>query len=200
MPSDTEVRRSFATEYRHYECCTSRILKCEVLENAESLRKFTIGLIIFKTVDICHRMEPFWLFCSMSLICISRLNFWNGYFYKLILKKCKHYCQHQIGCQIFAVEWHHCECCTSWSWSTFSRSHILKCKYLETVRANEKYSSITSMYVDICHRLWLLWMVYSVTLNFIFKVKHFLVTQMTQVANVTAKLPWLARSPPWSCS
>ena len=37
---------------------------------------------------------------------------------------------HQIGSQVFAIEWHHCECCTSRPWPTFSRSLILKCEYL----------------------------------------------------------------------
>ena len=41
-----------------------------------------------------------------------------------------YYC-HKIGSRIFAIEWLHCECYTSWTWPTFSRVQNLKCYYLE---------------------------------------------------------------------
>ena len=42
-----------------------------------------------------------------------------------MLEKCKLFYGHQIGSQTFAIDWRHCECCTSWHWHTFPRSRIL---------------------------------------------------------------------------
>ena len=57
-------------------------------------------------------------------------------------KKCKHYYCHQIGRQVVAIEWCHCECCTSWPWITFSRSWNLKCAYFENVESEQKNTQV----------------------------------------------------------
>ena len=47
----------------------------------------------------------------------------------------KHYYCHQIGSHLFAIEWRHCECCTSWPWPIFSNSwnfwKYINIQYLE---------------------------------------------------------------------
>ena len=50
-----------------------------------------------------------------------------------------------IRCRLFSIEWRRCACCASWPWSTLSVSRIFKIEYLilKTVRASEKYSSMT---------------------------------------------------------
>ena len=62
----------------------------------------------------------------------------------------------------------------SWSWSTFSRSRTLKCAYLENLRASKKMLRYNFVEVVICHRIGPLWMLYSMTLTLIIKVKHVL--------------------------
>ena len=57
----------------------------------------------------------------------------------------------------------YCECCTSLTLPTFSRSHILKCEYLENSELAKKCSSKTFIEVNICHRMGPLQMLYSVT-------------------------------------
>ena len=69
------------------------------------------------------------------------------------------------------------------------------------VRASIKCSSMTSIEVDICHRLGPLQMLYSMTLTFIFKVKHFFLCICKKLCSQCmspADLPRLAWSPPWS--
>ena len=82
---------------------------------------------------------------------------------------------HQIGSPVFAIEWIHCECYTSWSWPIISRSKFWDVNSSKTVGANEKCSSMTCMAIDIFHRLKPLRMLYCMTLTFSFNVKHFLV-------------------------
>ena len=36
--------------------------------------------------------------------------------------KCKNNCCHQLGSQVYPIEWRHCECYTSWPWPPFSRN------------------------------------------------------------------------------
>ena len=67
----------------------------------------------------------------------------------------------------------YCESCTSWLWPTFSKSGILKVNILATVRSSENCSSMTFTEIDICHQMGALRILYSVTLTFIFEVKHF---------------------------
>ena len=69
----------------------------------------------------------------------SMSNFLCGYFDKSRFQKCKHYYCHQIGSQVFAIEFFaNCECCRSWHWPTFSRSIILKCEYVENGESERK--------------------------------------------------------------
>ena len=62
---------------------------------------------------------------------------------------------------------------------------------------------MTFIEVDICHPVGPLRLLYSVTLTFIFKFKHFLVmhllNKMCKQQMSPAYLSWLIR-PPWSCS
>ena len=119
--------------------------------------------------------------------------------------------------QVFAIAWHPC---TSWPWSTFSRSRILKCEYLENgesqwkilnynfcrgwhLPSNETIANVvfhvhdltTTVKVEtfqvaiiydskrleksnitivirscICNRIAPLWMLYIITLTYIFKI------------------------------
>ena len=52
-----------------------------------------------------------------------------------------------IGSHVFAIEWCLRECYRSWH--TFSRSRIMKCEYLETMKASEIWSGMTFIDVDI---------------------------------------------------
>ena len=45
--------------------------------------------------------------------------------------------------QILAIEWRHCECCTSWSWPTFRGHEFWNVNISKSVRASEKCSSMT---------------------------------------------------------
>ena len=47
--------------------------------------------------------------------------------------KCKYYYCHQIGSQVFAIEWRHCKCCTVWPWPTLSSSNISNLNISETM-------------------------------------------------------------------
>ena len=71
------------------------------------------------------------------------------------------------------MKWDHCKCCTLRSWPKFSRSHIWNVTFSETVRAIAKMRYMTFVEVDIRRRMAPLWILYSVILNFIFKVKLF---------------------------
>ena len=74
----------------------------------------------------------------------------------------------------------------------------------ETVKASTKKHRMTFVDVDIHHRMTSLWMLFSVTLIFIFKVKHYLIVQcytklcMQQMS--MADLLRLVWPPQWSCS
>ena len=57
----------------------------------------------------------------------------------------------------------------------FEGHNIWNMNILKMVRASKNFSSITLIEVDICHWMGPLWLVYSGTLIFIVKVKHFLV-------------------------
>ena len=74
------------------------------------------------------------------------------------------YC-HQIESRIFVIPWRHCECCTSRFWPTFSRLRILKCENLEKADSKRKYSGMTFMEVNVCHRIRFLRSWYSMTLT-----------------------------------
>ena len=70
----------------------------------------------------------------------------------------------------------------------------------KTVRASEKFSSMIFIEVDICHRMGPLWMLYSATLTFIFKVTHYIVMHLlwkksTRQRMSLADLPRRARPP-----
>ena len=98
------------------------------------------------------------------------LNFQGQTFQMAILTnggKYKYYYCRQIGSKIFAIEWCHYERCTSWLWPTFSRLRSI----WWTVRASEKCSGMT--FIEVCHRMGPLWMLHSMTLTFIVKVKIF---------------------------
>ena len=77
------------------------------------------------------------------------------------------------------------------------------------MRASDKCSSMISVVVDICHRMALLQMLYSMTLTFIFKVKYFIFIvffllcicykKMCRQRMSPADLPRLAWPLPWIC-
>ena len=131
---------------------------------------------LLKRLIFAIEWGPLWMFFSMTF------NFQGETFQVAILtSKCwklQYYYCHQIGSQVFTIEWRHCECCTSWPWPTFSKLRFLKCKNLKTVRAIELFSSMTFIEVDICHRMGPLGMLYSVTLIFIFQGHIFLVMHL----------------------
>ena len=78
----------------------------------------------------------------------------------------------QLGSHILTIDQHHCECCTSWPWPTFSMTHNLVIS--ETmVRGSEKCSITMFVDFDIRHRNGSLRILYFVTLTYIIKVKHF---------------------------
>ena len=57
--------------------------------------------------------------------------------------KCKHYCE--IGSQAFAIDWHHCECCTPWPWPYF-QDHKLSCYALAIKMRRQRMSPADSCY------------------------------------------------------
>ena len=131
----------------------SQILKCEYHEKGECEQKM---LKYFDNIQ-CYRG---WNFPSNEtttnvVVHDLDLNFQGQTFQVAILtskcwKNCKHYHCHQIGSRAFSNEWHHFECCTSWTWPTFSRSQIFNVNISKMVRANEKCSRMTFIEVDIC--------------------------------------------------
>ena len=120
--------------------------------------------ITFKDFDFCHRIASFRKFYSVTLTKMFKVKP-----FKWLFRKWKHYYCHYLGSQVFAIEWQHCECCTSWPWPTSWRSRLMK-----TVRVGEKCSRFTFIEDDFCYRTASLWMLYFMTLTFIFKVEHFL--------------------------
>ena len=96
-----------------------------------------LHLMTFMQVDIRHC----YCYSQSSLPKFSRSNFSIDHFNKYRLEKSKHHHCHQIGSQIFAIEWRHCDCCTS-------LTYIFKVRKFEmwiwkTVRASEKCSNKT---------------------------------------------------------
>ena len=71
---------------------------------------------------------------------------------------------------VSAIEWRHCECCTSWPWPAFHGHKFWNVNISKTVWASEKCSSINFIEVVICHRMGPLRMLHSVTLTKTFKV------------------------------
>ena len=100
------------------------------------------------------------------------------------------------------MEWRYCGCCTLWSWHIFSRSRILKCEYLKNGDSWQKCSGITSIQVDICHRMVPLRVLYSMSLTFIFKLILFAlaIKKLSKHQWPKADLPRLTWPAPWSCS
>ena len=64
----------------------------------------------------------------------------------------------------------------------------------KTVRASKKYSRMTFIEVDICHRIWLLRMLNSMTLTWIFMVKLFTQLFWRGWKKQTLLLPWDRKS------
>ena len=112
----------------HCECCTSWtwlpfsrswILKCEYLENGESKQKLydicswylpsngTIANVVLHDLDLNFQSQK----CE-TLIFQKRWEVSQKYVIWLLLRF------------MFVIEWHHCECCTSWPLLSFSRSNI----------------------------------------------------------------------------
>ena len=73
---------------------------------------------------------------------------------------------------IFAVEWHHCECCTLWPWPSFSRRNISNVNILKMVRASANVQNMTFVDFNICYRMASLRMLYYLTLTYFFKVNR----------------------------
>ena len=78
------------------------------------------------------------------------------------------YCP-QKGSHLFAFERHHYECCTSWPWPKF----FMNIMWLSRQRWElaKKWSSMTFIEVDTCHRLCSMRMLYAVTLTEMLNVK-----------------------------
>ena len=158
----------FTIEWRHCECCTSRlwptfsrsrILKCEYLENGRAGEK----CMTFIEVDFCHRMGPFRIFFCVYLTEIFKVKLFKWLFWHDGIWK--HYYWQHIGSQVFAIHWRHCECLHHYLDQHFQGHECLNVNIFKTVRANEKFSSITGIEVDICHRMEPFRVLYSGTLT-----------------------------------
>ena len=122
-------------------------------------------------VDICHRMAPLRMLNSITFTYIYQFQI----FQVLILliskhwQKCKHdYC-YQIGSEVFAIEFSHCECCLNLIFKfTNNEMGISKKKVI----ACENWSVMTFIAVDISHRMESLRKLYSVTLASVFQVTN----------------------------
>ena len=95
------VSLSYIFKITNFEMWMSR--ECWALVNK-------LSRITFIKVDICHQCEC----CTpWPWPKFSRYNLSIGYFEVNAGKKCNQYYCHQIGNQVFAIEWHHCKWCTS---------------------------------------------------------------------------------------
>ena len=106
----------------------------EVCVNVCSLIAKILEKNTYMESNISSQMAQVQFFSSLTLAFIFKIkvvafflfceNLANGE------RQSKHRYCHQTRSHALAIEWRHCECCTSRSWPTFSRTRIINCEYL----------------------------------------------------------------------
>ena len=131
-----------------------------------------LQLSLHRKSDICHRMAPLrMLYIKWLWPTFSRSRFVTVNIYKTV-RAIEELSIKTLQRLIFPIEFNYCECFTPWPSPEILLSQIWNVNISETVRSSAKIRHMT------CHRMAPLSMLYSVTLTFLFKVRHFLIMHL----------------------
>ena len=139
-------------------------------------------------VDICHRMGPLRMMYSVTLTSIFKVTLFKWLLWQVNAWKCIHYHCYQIGSQYLPSNDATATVVDHDLGLHFQGYEFWNMNIPKTLRASKKCSNTTFIKVHICYRVGTLSMLYSVTLTFILKFKHFFVMHLqkknSQAANV----------------